>query len=156
VQENSLDIDSEKGVDNEDRCADSKNTTAAGTAAIANVNVNVDVNGTSNTQPTPAAATATAPAPAPSLSPSPSVVSWVPDRSSKTCTAEECAITFSVFTRRHHCRSCGNLFCGACAPKRKGETVERLGLGLGGSSQRVCGACLRRGSGRQAAPAVPE
>jgi len=37
---------------------------------------------------------------------------WVSDDSSDSCTS--CFIAFGFFNRRHHCRNCGNLFCGEC------------------------------------------
>lgn len=38
---------------------------------------------------------------------------WQPDDSSMVCTG--CAAHFTILNRRHHCRNCGGLFCGACA-----------------------------------------
>lgn len=34
---------------------------------------------------------------------------WMPDTSATAC--YECQTAFSVFTRRHHCRICGQIFC---------------------------------------------
>lgn len=34
-----------------------------------------------------------------------------PDTVSSTCDDPSCMKTFSYFTRRHHCRRCGNIFC---------------------------------------------
>jgi hypothetical protein len=39
---------------------------------------------------------------------------WVPDETREKCTY--CEIEFTFFFRRHHCRSCGRLLCGDCAP----------------------------------------
>ena len=39
-------------------------------------------------------------------------VLWMPDNSARTC--HNCRKTFSVLVRRHHCRSCGRIFCSAC------------------------------------------
>lgn len=37
---------------------------------------------------------------------------WVPDEDAPTCTG--CKVEFGVFTRRHHCRACGKVFCAVC------------------------------------------
>ncbi|KAF1811708.1 hypothetical protein P152DRAFT_368065, partial [Eremomyces bilateralis CBS 781.70] len=39
-----------------------------------------------------------------------------PDLSSPTCSHPTCTTAFSLFTRRHHCRRCGHLFCAAHSP----------------------------------------
>ncbi|KAJ3506928.1 hypothetical protein NM208_g16022 [Fusarium decemcellulare] len=36
---------------------------------------------------------------------------WKPDSESSVCDDPTCKRTFSYFTRRHHCRKCGNIFC---------------------------------------------
>ncbi|AEO68813.1 uncharacterized protein THITE_2118504 [Thermothielavioides terrestris NRRL 8126] len=36
---------------------------------------------------------------------------WKPDQESTMCDHPACKRTFSYFTRRHHCRKCGNIFC---------------------------------------------
>ncbi|KAL2271448.1 hypothetical protein VTJ83DRAFT_819 [Remersonia thermophila] len=36
---------------------------------------------------------------------------WKPDHESTMCDHAACKRTFSYFTRRHHCRKCGNIFC---------------------------------------------
>lgn len=41
---------------------------------------------------------------------------WIPDSSSNRC--HECRTSFSLFTRRHHCRVCGRIFCHACTSDR--------------------------------------
>lgn len=37
---------------------------------------------------------------------------WVPDSDVSKCT--RCALSFGFWARKHHCRSCGNIFCGTC------------------------------------------
>ncbi len=38
---------------------------------------------------------------------------WKPDEDAPTCHA--CGVEFGVFTRRHHCRGCGDIFCAECS-----------------------------------------
>jgi len=59
---------------------------------------------------------------------------WVPDDESDQCMA--CKTIFTVIRRRHHCRNCGGLFCGACSSKKFAL------LKAGFSDQvRVCDKC---------------
>ncbi|KAI1708317.1 FYVE zinc finger domain-containing protein [Ditylenchus destructor] len=44
------------------------------------------------------------------------LASWVPDDQCKNCT--KCKRKFTRFRRRHHCRQCGQIFCGKCAKKK--------------------------------------
>ncbi|XP_025903296.1 lateral signaling target protein 2 homolog [Nothoprocta perdicaria] len=39
---------------------------------------------------------------------------WVPDSSCSQCSA--CRAPFTLLRRRHHCRSCGKIFCARCSP----------------------------------------
>ncbi|XP_060044494.1 lateral signaling target protein 2 homolog isoform X2 [Erinaceus europaeus] len=39
---------------------------------------------------------------------------WVPDEACGFCTA--CKAPFTVIRRKHHCRSCGKIFCSRCSP----------------------------------------
>ncbi|MGH0180523.1 UNVERIFIED_CONTAM: hypothetical protein FKN15_004471 [Acipenser sinensis] len=39
---------------------------------------------------------------------------WVPDSACNRCSA--CEIPFTLLRRRHHCRSCGKIFCARCSP----------------------------------------
>ncbi|KAG9242101.1 hypothetical protein BJ878DRAFT_426649 [Calycina marina] len=36
---------------------------------------------------------------------------WKPDSTTQICDEASCTRHFSYFTRRHHCRRCGNIFC---------------------------------------------
>jgi hypothetical protein len=40
---------------------------------------------------------------------------WLPDKIIKNCL--NCQSRFGFFKRRHHCRVCGNIFCGNCTDK---------------------------------------
>jgi len=40
---------------------------------------------------------------------------WVPDKLAKRCL--NCLKGFGFFTRKHHCRLCGNIFCSKCCNK---------------------------------------
>jgi len=41
---------------------------------------------------------------------------WIPDDESNQCMS--CKTQFTMIRRRHHCRNCGGLFCGACSSKK--------------------------------------
>jgi hypothetical protein len=62
---------------------------------------------------------------------------WLPDGSANTCLS--CTTEFSLFTRRHHCRACGDIFCYKCTQSRVAipclEFLEPV---------RVCDDCLPR------------
>ncbi|CAH0519251.1 unnamed protein product [Peronospora belbahrii] len=69
---------------------------------------------------------------------------WMSDRSSKAC--YECEQLFTFFRRRHHCRSCGQIFCANCCARlpqsfginKVDESIERL------RKQLVCHSCHRQ------------
>ncbi|KAG2863092.1 hypothetical protein PC113_g5719 [Phytophthora cactorum] len=69
---------------------------------------------------------------------------WMSDRSSKAC--YECEQLFTFFRRRHHCRSCGQIFCANCCARlpqsfggnKVDESIERL------RKQLVCHTCHRQ------------
>jgi len=69
---------------------------------------------------------------------------WMSDRSSKAC--YECEQLFTFFRRRHHCRSCGQIFCTNCCARlpqsfggnKVDDSIGRL------RKQLVCHTCHRQ------------
>ena len=59
---------------------------------------------------------------------------WRPDSQAQHCF--DCQNKFSMFTRRHHCRGCGNVFCNDCTRRRL--TLEHIGYF---HPVRVCVVC---------------
>ncbi|MHC1730378.1 MAG: FYVE zinc finger domain-containing protein [Syntrophobacteraceae bacterium] len=64
-------------------------------------------------------------------------VKWVPDEEAPTCML--CHTSFGVFTRRHHCRECGKVFCAKCCS----HTMALPHRGLY-DKERVCNTCYDR------------
>eukprot|EP01125_Pyxidicula_operculata_P004526 TRINITY_DN170_c0_g3_i1.p1 TRINITY_DN170_c0_g3~~TRINITY_DN170_c0_g3_i1.p1 ORF type:complete len:526 (-),score=115.19 TRINITY_DN170_c0_g3_i1:36-1613(-) len=71
---------------------------------------------------------------------------WVPDNEAKTC--QVCSVKFSFTNRRHHCRQCGGIVCGACSNQKK----ELPGQG----KKRVCTSCINTDTGEQMIPEIDE
>ena len=65
---------------------------------------------------------------------------WKADTAVSAC--EHCSAMFSLFKRRHHCRECGGIFCGACSQGRKlfVRTPNRHTAGVS-AAERVCTNC---------------
>ncbi|OCL08547.1 hypothetical protein AOQ84DRAFT_292923 [Glonium stellatum] len=64
-----------------------------------------------------------------------------PDNSTSVCSASACHKPFSFFDRRHHCRRCGGIFCGA----HSSNTVRLNQHALfhpNGSYYRACDRCF--------------
>eukprot|EP01063_Lacrimia_lanifica_P032471 TRINITY_DN5559_c0_g2_i1.p1 TRINITY_DN5559_c0_g2~~TRINITY_DN5559_c0_g2_i1.p1 ORF type:complete len:256 (+),score=75.50 TRINITY_DN5559_c0_g2_i1:186-953(+) len=59
---------------------------------------------------------------------------WVPDSTSRSCSA--CGTHFTFFSRRHHCRSCGELLCAHCTSQSRILAASPLC-----GRQRVCRPC---------------
>ncbi|KAI7814851.1 pleckstrin homology domain-containing family F member 1 [Triplophysa rosa] len=59
---------------------------------------------------------------------------WIPDTASAICM--RCSDRFTVANRRHHCRMCGYIVCGACSKDRA------LLLNISSSPVRVCRHCV--------------
>ncbi|XP_017869021.1 PREDICTED: RUN and FYVE domain-containing protein 2 isoform X3 [Drosophila arizonae] len=68
---------------------------------------------------------------------------WAPDSIATHCTA--CTREFNLTRRKHHCRSCGEIFCKACSE----HTLPLLNAqGQPGRPVRVCNACYTATSGK--------
>ena len=80
---------------------------------------------------------------------------WLPDDAAKNCM--RCGEEFTAWTRRHHCRQCGQLFCHRCcnskallqpgsgtAPEDRVAAHPVLGAGETDprKPQKVCGKCF--------------
>ena len=73
---------------------------------------------------------------------------WQPDSSSEHCNA--CPAQFSFLERRHHCRKCGRLFCGACSSftvtlngDARFSHDGQASSGQAGRHERACAGCRR-------------
>lgn len=62
------------------------------------------------------------------------ISTWQDDKEAESCSA--CEKPFSVSRRRHHCRKCGQIFCGQCSE-------GSMPLIRGGKPVRVCDSCQR-------------
>ena len=65
-----------------------------------------------------------------------SEVGWVVNSSLPMCMI--CAVKFSLWNRRHHCRGCGNLVCDKCSPYVADVCVLDLSM-----KHRVCLLCVK-------------
>jgi hypothetical protein len=84
---------------------------------------------------------------------------WKPDSAATRC--EICDVSFSLLTRRHHCRNCGGLFCNTCTkdralvPRKRRAATSAAASSPPSSSpsspssgapsslfERVCGVCF--------------
>eukprot|EP01065_Artemidia_motanka_P006927 TRINITY_DN13389_c0_g1_i2.p1 TRINITY_DN13389_c0_g1~~TRINITY_DN13389_c0_g1_i2.p1 ORF type:complete len:829 (+),score=199.59 TRINITY_DN13389_c0_g1_i2:884-3370(+) len=97
-------------------------------------------------QPAPAEAPPQRP-PAPTVLPCPAPArTWLSDCDAKACMS--CGVTFGFVRRRHHCRSCGGIFCASCSDERR-RLPQYYSQNQGGTLQdkearrpkRVCRRC---------------
>ena len=71
---------------------------------------------------------------------------WLKDEDVDYCM--ECRAEFGIFTRKHHCRNCGGIFCGKCSGYGK--------LFLDGATHRVCEYCYEHVAAAAAVAAATE
>jgi len=62
-------------------------------------------------------------------------VMWVPSDTVNDCVG--CGKPFSVFSRKHHCRNCGQVFCSNCLNLK-------IKIPFYGTEQKVCKSCLAK------------
>lgn len=65
---------------------------------------------------------------------------WKPDHESTVCDHATCRRSFSYFTRRHHCRKCGNIFCDAHSAYEV-PLDQNANYNPRGTPVRACGHC---------------
>lgn len=65
---------------------------------------------------------------------------WKPDYNALMCDAPTCQKSFSLFERRHHCRHCGFVFCGAHSPYAV-PLDHRAEFHPDGMASRACKIC---------------
>lgn len=69
---------------------------------------------------------------------------WIDDKEVTTC--HMCPAKFSTFTRKHHCRQCGNIFCSKCCSEKKIVKYPSKNPSSKEDPSKpllVCNACLR-------------
>jgi hypothetical protein len=62
---------------------------------------------------------------------------WVPDSDPAAASCACCAAPFDALQRRHHCRRCGRVVCGACSPQ-----TQKMPLLAFYEPVRVCRECF--------------
>ena len=72
---------------------------------------------------------------------------WEDDDNASAC--RNCKAEFSLLTRKHHCRSCGRIFCGSTAPctsniTHAGTCSDHFVTSPGSSKpSRLCDGCFK-------------
>eukprot|EP01062_Namystynia_karyoxenos_P033914 TRINITY_DN24886_c0_g1_i1.p1 TRINITY_DN24886_c0_g1~~TRINITY_DN24886_c0_g1_i1.p1 ORF type:complete len:522 (+),score=140.57 TRINITY_DN24886_c0_g1_i1:81-1568(+) len=74
---------------------------------------------------------------------------WVSDKTSARCVG--CGAEFTMMRRRHHCRSCGEVFCSECTRERlrlagdRGKVASKVASKVGAPDRgaRVCAQCAQ-------------
>jgi hypothetical protein len=70
---------------------------------------------------------------------------WTSDSERVICT--NCSTPFNMFTRRHHCRSCGDIFCAVCSVHTAPLTDAKPHYhknSIKKTEQRVCRKCFTK------------
>ena len=76
-----------------------------------------------------------------SHSPDSDHVSWLRDEAAGAC--KKCHKPFTIYRRKHHCRSCGFIFCGQCSNYKTSILLNESNQ-WSAKKQRVCLKCLRK------------
>jgi hypothetical protein len=69
---------------------------------------------------------------------------WILDQDSAQCATQNCGRRFGVFTRKHHCRLCGKVFCDKCTGRQldiKNPVAEEGRVPGLQRNQKVCDGC---------------
>ncbi|AKJ03671.1 FYVE-type zinc finger protein [Archangium gephyra] len=69
---------------------------------------------------------------------------WQPDSEVSRCT--KCMTSFGLFTRKHHCRQCGKIFCSSCSSKtmvvvKPATKPDEQDVEQSAEAVRVCDGC---------------
>lgn len=74
------------------------------------------------------------------LTPLPGAI-WQPDSTTSHCRG--CGTGFGLFTRKHHCRACGHIFCSNCSSHTRNvrNRLSSTGRRDGTATVRVCDRC---------------
>uniref|UniRef100_A0A093XU60 FYVE-type zinc finger-containing protein C9B6.03 n=1 Tax=Talaromyces marneffei PM1 TaxID=1077442 RepID=A0A093XU60_TALMA len=67
---------------------------------------------------------------------------WKADSASQTCDSPTCRSSFGIFTRRHHCRHCGHVFCSSHTPYVV-PLDQNARFHPEGSASRACDQCYK-------------
>ncbi|KAL4178859.1 hypothetical protein AMTRI_Chr13g117270 [Amborella trichopoda] len=68
---------------------------------------------------------------------------WMPDRSCRVC--YDCDSQFTIFNRRHHCRTCGRVFCAKCTSNSIPLSVDDQRINREERERlRVCNYCYKQ------------
>mmetsp|Transcript_7236 Transcript_7236/g.13722 ORF Transcript_7236/g.13722 Transcript_7236/m.13722 type:complete len:363 (+) Transcript_7236:31-1119(+) len=71
--------------------------------------------------------------------------SWQQDNEITECNS--CDKKFGAFNRRHHCRLCGNIFCGHCAPRTTMNAFQDISSAQASQTkERTCHGCAKKAS----------
>ncbi|QKX61577.1 uncharacterized protein TRUGW13939_08729 [Talaromyces rugulosus] len=67
---------------------------------------------------------------------------WKADAAAHTCDSPTCRSSFGIFTRRHHCRHCGHVFCASHTPYMV-PLDQDARFHPEGSASRACDQCFK-------------